>query len=181
MPRHPKPAPLRSNRERVDVGPVSIAPPIAEGPPAPAGLLKATGAAWAAFWTSPIARLVQPDVDGVALTRLFTLYDERERAYRGARRERLVKGSQGQPRANPLFDVVRQLDGEIRQLEDRFGMSPRARLVLGVAFVDGTTLDDLNEVLEGDDPVDDPSAADVDVDIADAPDPRLLVLDRNAG
>jgi P27 family predicted phage terminase small subunit len=168
LPRHPKTARLRANRERVDVGLLSVNLPIAAGPPAPAGVLKATRDAWAAFWRSPLARIVHPDTDGTALARLFTLYDERDRAYRVVKKRRLVEGSQGQPRANPLFAVMQTLDGEIRQLEDRFGMSPRARLVLGVTLGDEPTLDDLNADLADDDE-DDP------------PDPRLFLVDRGAG
>lgn len=168
MPRHPKPAQLRANRERVDVGLLSLSAPIAQGPPAPVGILKTTREAWLAFWRSPLARVVHPDTDGTALSRLFTLYDERDRAYRVLKRKRLVAGSMGQPRANPLFGVVRELDGEIRQLEDRFGMSPRARLVLGVTLGDEPTLDDLNAELDDDEG-------------DDSPDPRFLLVDRNTG
>lgn len=167
MPRHPKPAPLRANRERVDVGLLAVSAPIAAGPPAPSGLLKATQAAWILFWRSPLARIVHPDTDGHALTRLFSLYDERERAFRAVKRKRMVAGSMGQPRANPLFSVVKDLDAQIVALEDRFGFSPRARLVLGVTLGDEPTLDDLN--------------ADFDADEDEPPDPRLLLVDRNAG
>lgn len=63
-------------------------------PDPPAGLLKATQAAWVAFWASPMRALVT-SADRPALERLFVLYDERDRAWRGYKRCRLVEGSQG--------------------------------------------------------------------------------------
>lgn len=93
--------------------------------------------------------LVTP-ADLPALQRLFSLYDEHDRAWRGYRRQRLVEGSQGQPVASPLFGVAMKLDAEIRALEDRFGCSPAARLRLGIHFGQAArTLEDLARDLEG--------------------------------
>ena len=53
-------------------------------------------------------------------------------------------------------------DTEIRQLEDRFGLSPRARLTLGLTFGEaGHTLEELNRSLGE------------EVDYANDEDPRL--------
>ena len=44
-----------------------------------------------------------------------------------------------------------QFDAEIRSLEDRLGMTPKARLQLGVEFGKAVkTLDDLNKTLNAD-------------------------------
>jgi P27 family predicted phage terminase small subunit len=116
---------------------------VREPPAPPAGLLAPARAAWACFWASPLAALVTP-ADVPTLERLFGLYDERDRAWRAYRRRRLVEGSQGQPVASPLFGVVAGLDRQILALEDRFGMSPAARLRLGIRFGQAArTLDDL--------------------------------------
>jgi hypothetical protein len=49
---------------------------------------------------------------------------------------------------NPLLKHVAALDGEIRQLEDRFGLTPLARLRLGVTFGEAhRSLADLNRAL----------------------------------
>ena len=65
--------------------------------------------------------------------------------WRTARKARLVEGSQGQPRINPLFTTIATMDAEIRQLEDRFGLSPRARLALGIQLGEAhRSLADLN-------------------------------------
>jgi hypothetical protein len=80
------------------------------------------------------------------------LYDERERAYRAYRRERLVTGSTGQLLLNPLRRAMSNFDSEIRQLEDRFGLNPLARARLGIQIGEAArTLADLNRMLEDDD------------------------------
>jgi len=86
-----------------------------------------------------------------ALTRLFQLKDDRERIYRAVRKKWLVKGSVGQIVVNPLVKQIREMDTEIRQLEDRFGLTPMSRLKLGVQFGEAhRSLDALNRSLDGD-------------------------------
>jgi P27 family predicted phage terminase small subunit len=161
MPVPPKPAERRQRRNARDVGNVlSVALPARPVPPMPVGLLAPVRAACAAFWASEQASLVMP-ADHPALARLFALLDERERSARAARRQRLVEGSQGQVVLNPLLKYVSSLDAEIRQLEDRFGLTPLARLRLGVTFGEAhRSLADLNRALleEVDDDDDDPRA-----------------------
>ena len=132
----------------------------------PAGLLKATRDEWETFWRSDLARLVQTETDLVALERLFRLRDEERRAVREARKARLVPGSMGQLTLNPLLKYAESLQKEIRALEDRFGMTPKARMALGIAFGEAArSLSDLNQMLEYD-----------DGDEADEEDPRLAAL-----
>lgn len=143
--------------------------PVTEAPPPPTGLLALTRDAWADFWSSPLAGLVETRTDLMALRRLFQFYDEHERALRSFRRQRTVKGSTGQERANPLLRAV-ATPHEILALEDRFGLSPRSRLELGVILGDAArSLADLADV------PDDAGAAD------DWADPRLTVVDGTAG
>lgn len=118
----------------------------------PPGLLAKIRDRWISFWRSEMARIVDEERDRPALERLFTLYDERERAYQAFRRARLLKGSTKQPVVNPLWrHATATLDPEIRQLEDRFGLTPRSRAQLGLA-IGGLkkTLDDLNRELDDD-------------------------------
>lgn len=84
------------------------------------------------------------------ITRLFTRYDERERAYRAVRKQgRVTTGSQGQVVAHPLLKYIDACDAEIRQLEDRLGLSPRGMAQLGANFAAAQkTLDDLNKSLD---------------------------------
>src|SRR6266545_414479 len=117
---HGKPAPL------------TVLPGGKKGLTAPdpsGGLTAAVRRQWEDLWASPLAALVE-GTDLPALERLFLLYDERERCWKAYRKARLVKGSQGQPVMSPLARQVALLDVEIRHLEDRFGLSPRARLRL---------------------------------------------------
>lgn len=148
------------------VGPV-------EAPTVPAGLLAPTKAWWAKFWSSELSRFLKP-TDLTALEQLAILYDERERAQHAIRRtrvetytdtdgterqarvsNRLVMGSKGQPVLNPLIRYVEDLQGDITRLEDRFGLTPKARLALGLQLAEGTKrLEDLI-VDEDDDEADD--------------------------
>lgn len=165
MPRHPKPQALRANTERKDIGLVPTNAPLPEAPLPPPGLLKVTRDAWDAFWTSPLVQVIVPATDLPALSRLWSLYDERARMYRTIAKARMVLGSKGQPRANPLYGQMSSLDSSIVQLEDRFGLSPRSRLQLGVILGDAArSLSDLNADLDAEDE-------------DDLPDPRLIVVD----
>ncbi len=151
MPRLPKPKPLRQNTERRDIGLVAISGGRPEPPAPPAGLLAETVADWQAFWTSALASAAVPATDLPAITRLFRLRDERERMARVVRKARVVLGSEGQPRANPLYSQINSFDAEIRQIEDRFGLTPMARLKLGITLGDAArSLADLNAELDGD-------------------------------
>jgi len=120
-------------------------------PKPPVGVLKETKERWAAFWSSAVARTVLAS-DHTELYRWAMLCDEWLRAMRSYRRERLVVGSKGQPRRNPMIDVAMGLAAEIRAIEDRFGMNPQSRMRLGIALVAAeSALDRLNQGLEGDD------------------------------
>lgn len=128
---------------------------LAKMPELGAGMLASTAQAWQDFWSSGIPGQTVLATDLPALRRLFTLYDERERAYRGYAKERLVLGSQGQQVINPLAKVMATADAEIRALEDRFGLSPMARMRLGIAMGEAKkSLEAMNRELEDDDEAD---------------------------
>lgn len=126
----PKPAERRQRRNgRPALAPLDGRSTLSPEPPG--GLLAATRASWRALWASPLAStFVESDLP--ALGRLFDLIDERARVVRVARRSRLVPGSKAQPVTNPLIGYISTLDTEIRNLEDRFGLTPKARLALGI-------------------------------------------------
>lgn len=139
-------------------------------PPAPARLLKVTRDAWDSFWADPLlAPLVRPS-DRVALVRLFRLYDERERAERAYTRERATEGSTGQMVVNPFARQVASIDTRIDKLEPRFGITPKARLDLGVAMgAAHKSLEEMNRAFEDD-----------DEDEGDEVDPRLAAIESRA-
>ena len=139
----------RTTTERSGVGLVAL-PSAALKPSPPAGVLKATRDAWVVFWASPLASLVT-EADVPALERLFELRDERARALKGIRRERLVVGGNKQAALNPLFAAMKGLDSEIRQLEAHFGLTPLSRLRLGATFGEAAkSLEELNRSLDDD-------------------------------
>lgn len=120
-------------------------------PPPPAfGWLKETREAWRDFWTSRSSELVDRLTDLTSIRHLFTLYDERARAYAAYARNRLVKGSKGQKVANPVYKVARSIQNEIRQLEQQFGIGARSRRALGMTVGDEPTLEEMNRDLEAD-------------------------------
>ena len=111
--------------------------------------LKITKEWWEDFWNSDLASAVDTKSDQSAVYRLATLIDERERVYKQAKKDRLVVGSQGQVVLNPLYSAMLKLDAEIRQLEDRIGMNPKARVSLGISIGQAKkSLSDLNAELE---------------------------------
>lgn len=123
-----------------------------KAPPPPAGLLKKTAEQWAAFWMSPVASAADPITDLPAIARLFTAYDELERVGPVFRKQRIVEGSTGQPTLNPLSKYIAQLTTEIVALEDRFGLTPKSRLALGIAIGQAkASLNDLITAVEYDD------------------------------
>lgn len=138
------------------------ASPVVKAPAPAREWLAVTATDWREFWSSPMANYVK-DTDRPALRRLFVLRDELVRAQREeaklrrlAMKEPIVEGSMGQKVANPLFRaadsaaaVALALEPRIVALEDRFGLSPRARLAVGVAEQTGLNLVGQNELLAG--------------------------------
>lgn len=122
--------------------------------------LASTVEAWERLWSSDVAAVLELDSDMESVVRWLSLLDERERTFRAFRQKRMVEGSTGQPVLSPLWQVVQSCDRELRALEDRIGLSPRARLNLGITYAEaGKSLDELNRLLERDDseaPTEDP-------------------------
>lgn len=140
-----KPADLRQNRRTQDLGLVAVSRAASPVPAADPSWRPEAVEQWRAFWSSPLAGQVA-ESDHVALRRLWWLYDELDRLREAIDETgRVVPGSQGQLRPNPLFKQCEAFQAEARQLEDRFGLSPLARLRLGITFADAhASLDALN-------------------------------------
>jgi len=61
------------------------------------------------------------------------------------REEPMTTGSQGQKILNPMYRQRTAVDAEIRQLEDRFGLHPKAGLQLGIVYGEAArSLEELN-------------------------------------
>lgn len=102
-------------------------------PPKPSKLLKSTDEAWERFWESDVAAVVTPST-WPAVSRYFTYLDELQRAVKVLRDgHRLVEGSRGQVRLNPLADYMNRLEEKVGRLETELGLTPMARARLGIA------------------------------------------------
>ncbi len=151
----PGPLPKLEGRQRAHRGEarpvvVSMSSRARLGPEPPSGLLVGSVKSWERLWASPLAA-TYTETDVPALARLFELRDEMSRVNRVARKSRLTAGHKAQPVLNPLLRYAETLAAEVRQLEDRFGLSPRARLTLGIQLGEAhRSLAELNaEFLEG--------------------------------
>lgn len=112
--------------------------------------LKSTRDAWSAFWSSSLPQLLTK-ADHSALVRLFDMYDRRERFARALSRKPFVEGSTGQEIVNPAARAIGQFDKSIVQLEDRFGITPLARMRLGIAMGEAArSLDEMNREFDED-------------------------------
>lgn len=123
-----------------------------KAPKAPAGISAESKKRWADFWESRLADYVDPGADLHRLQRWIKDVDEFEKLRKAYNRQRIVKGSQGQPRLNPIAQRLAQLEGQIKDAESQFGMTPAARLKLGIDLGAGqngpTTADDLNRMID---------------------------------
>lgn len=143
----------------------------AEAPAPDRGWLAPTKRAWVAFWDERTAQLVQPG-DMPALRRLYSMYDERDRMLAAYKRQRFSVGSTGQLIVNPAAKEVASLDARISALEDRFGLTPAARLRLGITLGEAARSLEAMAQAAADGPADDlwdadPRAAVIDVEAAD--------------
>lgn len=125
-------------------------------PAPPANLSAARIADWDNYFDSPLAGLVQ-QTDLSVVRRLWGYYQQHDELTAIFQKSRLVVGSTGQPRMNPAADAILKLEGAILRLENELGLTPSARLRLGITFADATnSLEKLTEhVMELDDDYDD--------------------------
>ena len=142
---------------------VKLVPQRDKAPPPRAKWLKQTKEAWAKYWTSPISDAVHRPTEGPAVRRWFALLDMRERAYRSYEDKPFISGSAGQEILNPQASLMLRMDQELRMLGQELGLSPAARLRLGIDTEDPEKGDDLSASWQAD-------------DLDDAKDPRLKVV-----
>jgi P27 family predicted phage terminase small subunit len=110
-----------------------------EVPKPPAGLLASSERRWDAFWRSPVAEVIDPGSDMPRLERWIKASDEFARVTKLVKETgRMVLGSMGQPVLNPLYALLRDLDAQLVRVEAEFGMTPMARLRLGLSIADLT-------------------------------------------
>lgn len=103
-------------------------------PPAPRGLHTVARKAWKDFFSSPLAQVIDMAADGEAIRHWARCISERELFMEELKDSPLARGSMGQLVKHPLWDVVKELNRQIEKYREQFGMSPLARLRLGVAY-----------------------------------------------
>jgi len=124
--KHPDDRARRNAKPSLEVFPLPGPPPAP-----PAELSPAVAAQWVELWDSPIASTIV-STDLPALERLFTLREEQATCRELSRDCPLIEGSKGQLIVNPLARQALALEPFITALEDRFALTPKARLALGV-------------------------------------------------
>lgn len=117
-------------------------------PDPPDGLSATQVESWGEFWHSELSQLVKR-TDLASVKRLWGYYQQHEDLTAIFEKGRMVAGSQGQPRLNPALDGLMKLEGAILRLENELGLTPSARLRLGITFADATnSLDALAQRFE---------------------------------
>jgi len=112
-------------------------------PEPPEGLDGARLESWRGFFESELSQLVN-GTDLSAVNRLWSYYQQHADLTNIFAKGRMVAGSTGQPRLNPALDGLMKLETAILRLENELGLTPSARLRLGIVFADATnSLDEL--------------------------------------
>ena len=87
---------------------------------------------WGSYFRSDVARVTYMESDLPALRRLATLYELRQVAFEIGSADPIVRGGNNQAMEHPLLKSIARYDSAIDRLEVRFGLTPRARLNLGL-------------------------------------------------
>jgi len=128
----------------------SYDPDTVDIPEPPEGLSPERVNDWHKFFQSPLAGLVT-DTDLSVVRRLWNYYQQHDELNAIFAKSRLVAGSTGQPRMNPAHDALLKTEAAIFRLENELGLTPTARLRLGITFADASnSLEALNERLQDD-------------------------------
>ncbi len=118
--------------KRPELGIVESKPGSFVIPPSPVGLLKPSRDRWEAYWRSAVSSAVDLNADFGLVERWIRSVDEWHRAYRDFRKARVTTGSMGQLVLSPLAKLISQLESEINRCEQQLGLTPMARLRLGL-------------------------------------------------
>jgi hypothetical protein len=156
MPGPPPKAATRRQRSRRDIG-TDIAAPRHPGraPAMPRGLCRPAQTAWSAYWEDVVSGVTRLS-DAPLVQRWARNLDRYHRLLAEADANPVVGGSMGQPRANPIYNLVLKIEQSIKEDEQQLGIGPLNRLRLGVALSESAkSLADLNaeaENAENEDP-----------------------------
>ena len=111
---------------------------------APEGLSDESVALWDAYWADPVAS-VQTAVDRGVLLRWISEHDRYVRLIAEADLSPLVRGSQGQDVANPLYKIADRALAAAERCEKQLGIGALNRSSLGIAVMaERRSLADMN-------------------------------------
>lgn len=97
--------------------------------------------AWNDFWMSPLAdSKLLAVTDQPALLRLFEFRSRLLNAIAAFEAEPIVEGSMKQATLSPWALEVNRLETVVAKLEALFGLTPMARMKLGISFEEGISL-----------------------------------------
>lgn len=145
----PKKAPERRQRTNTtDVGTVTVLPSmvVAKASQPDVRWAPPVAESWSELWSSPLAGLIKP-TDVPALRRLFEYRHQLLAAQANYDDEPMTVGSMGQPVLSPWAAEIHRLEAVVQKLEEKFGLTPLARLRLGVTFESGVSLASQNAAL----------------------------------
>lgn len=136
------PAPSRDRTRRARpskaIVNVTVEPAAAEGvvPAPPPHLPMDLADEWTHLWMSPLAEAIAV-TDLPSLRRLFQLRAAHaELLERAAREDYLADGSKDQQVVHPALKAAMSIESAITALEDRFGLTVKARQSIGIAMGD---------------------------------------------
>ena len=160
--RPPKPEEIRQGKAKRHLA--VLTPVKRPAQKAPKGLLPSSYAIWRDYWASAVSQAADRGADRHLLERWILAVDEWTLVFAVFKKARLVKGSAGQPVLNPLAAYLNQLEVGIRNAETQLGLTPVARIRLGVAVGQARlTAEQLNREL-GAGPVSAVETAEVEVE-----------------
>lgn len=163
MPGPPPKSAARRQRSRRDMG-VDIGALSKPGsaPPMPRGLCRQAQTAWTGYWKDVVSGVMRPS-DATIVLRWVKNLDRYHRLLSEADGSPIVAGSMGQPRPNPVYDLVFKFEVSIKDDEKQLGIGPLNRLRLGVALSESAkSLADLN--------------LEAEIDAANNDDPRATLV-----
>lgn len=98
--------------------------------------------AWDRFWLSDLRGALDgtDGVDRIQVDRWARLLDEHETLWAEVQAERIVSGSKGQPRLNPLHMALAATRKDLERQEGVLGLTPADRARLGITFASAAVL-----------------------------------------